>query len=227
MEVFQTEEQQVDAIKGFWKENGTGIIAGLVIGFSSFIGYGYYTQEKAAQELLTAENYQALVEDLSNDTDGVAESAQEFISNNTDSSYAPLTAFILARKAADKSDWTQAATHLQQAIDTANVEAIKAIAVTRLARVQIQLDETEKALATLSAVVPASFNATVDEIKGDAYLRQGKKDLARNAYQLALAASGAAGNQALQMKLDDLAEVVSLSNVNVAVTQSESGNTPE
>jgi predicted negative regulator of RcsB-dependent stress response len=28
MERYETEEQQVEAIKGFWKENGTAIIVG-------------------------------------------------------------------------------------------------------------------------------------------------------------------------------------------------------
>ena len=51
---------------------------------------------------------------------------------------------------------------------------------------------------------------TVEEIKGDAYLQQGKKPLARTAYQAALDAAGETANPALQMKLDDLAEAVIL-----------------
>ena len=227
MEVFQTEEQQVDAIKGFWKANGTGIIAGLVIGFSGFIGYGYYSEHQIAKEMLTAETYQTLIENLAKDSVGVTDEAQQFIADNAESSYASLTALSLAKKASEHKDWPQVATYLEQAINTASVDAIKALAITRLARVQIQLDQTEKALTTLSAEVPASFNATVDEIKGDAYLAQGKKDLARNAYQLALAASGANMNPTLQMKLDDLAVVVNLSDVTAEVNESELGNTPE
>ena len=32
MEIYNSEEQQVEAIKRFWKENGTAIIAGVVLG---------------------------------------------------------------------------------------------------------------------------------------------------------------------------------------------------
>ena len=42
MDVYQTEEQQVEAIKGFWKEYGIAVIAGLVLGFAGFIGFNYY-----------------------------------------------------------------------------------------------------------------------------------------------------------------------------------------
>jgi len=42
VEIYQTEEQQEEAIKGYLKENGNMLIAGLVIGLGSFIGFNYY-----------------------------------------------------------------------------------------------------------------------------------------------------------------------------------------
>jgi len=42
---------------------------------------------------------------------------------------------------------------------------------------------------------------------------QGKKELARNAYQVAIAADGLAGSPGLQMKLDDLATAVNLTSI--------------
>ena len=50
MEIYQSEEQQVEAIKGFWKENGNSIIAGLVVGFAGFIGFNVYQDNKLANE---------------------------------------------------------------------------------------------------------------------------------------------------------------------------------
>ena len=48
------------------------------------------------------------------------------------------------------------------------------------------------------------------KIKGDTYLLQGKKELARNAYQTAIDADGLASSPNLQMKLDDLATAVNI-----------------
>jgi predicted negative regulator of RcsB-dependent stress response len=85
----------------------------------------------------------------------------------------------------------------------------------RLARVQVQLEQYSEALATLNTAFPESFTAAIEEIRGDAYLQQGKKDLARNAYQAAIAADGLTTNPNLQIKLDDLAEVTSLPSLSV------------
>ena len=38
MEIYSTEEQQVEAIKSFWKENGSQIIVGAVLGLGGFSG---------------------------------------------------------------------------------------------------------------------------------------------------------------------------------------------
>jgi len=99
---------------------------------------------------------------------------------------------------------------LQTAIEKSDNEGVKAIATVRLARVQVELAQYDNAIATLSAPLPASFTASAEEIKGDAYLKQDKIDLAKNAYQAAIDELGQASNPALQMKLDDLAQHIVL-----------------
>lgn len=205
----QTEEQQVEAIKAFWSENGNSIIAGLVLGFAGFIGYGYYQENKLEQEVNTSEAYQNVVELSSGDEKAYLAAGEKFISENGESSYSSLTALALAKEAASHKDWEQAAKYLVTAQEKAANPGLKAIATTRLARVQIELAQYEKALTTLSASLPESYKASVEEIKGDAYLKQEKVDLARNAYQAAIDASEQA-SPVLQMKLDDLAQHIVL-----------------
>ncbi len=210
MEVYQTEEQQVEAIKGYWQENGNTIIAGIVLGFAGFIGFNIYQDNKLENELTVSDSYQALVENATKDKTAFNENAAKFISDNAQTSYASLTTLALAKEAAAAKNWTEVKTQLNAAISSAPSDGIKGIASLRLARVQVQLEEYEQALATLAKPLPESFNAAVEEIKGDTYLLQGKKELARNAYQAAIAADGLASSPALQMKLDDLATLVSL-----------------
>lgn len=207
MDIYQTEEQQVDAIKAFWKENGTGIIAGIVIGLSGFVGYGYYTESQVKAEIQTAESYQAIIDTIGKNEGEFIQAAENFIATNETSSYASLTALALAKDASTHKDWAEAEKYLLIASEKSSSAGVKAIAITRLARVQIQLENIEAALATLATPLPASFTSTVEEIKGDAYLKQGKVELARNAYQVALAASAENMNPVLQIKIDDLAEV--------------------
>ncbi len=225
MEIYQTEEQQVDAIKGYWQQNGNYIIAGLVLGFAGFIGFNFYQENISKQELAVADSYQALIEVADKDEKAFAEQGAKFIAENSDTSYAALTALALAKTSASHKDWAQTKKHLEMAIASAPSDGIKGIASLRLARVQTQLGEYEQALATLAKPLNDSFTAAAEEIKGDVYLQQGKKDLARNAYQAAIDADGLATNPSLQMKLDDLAQALNLGGeLNIDLPKSDAVN---
>jgi predicted negative regulator of RcsB-dependent stress response len=212
VDIYQTEEQQVEAIKGYWEENGNMIIAGIVLGFAGFIGFNYYKDNKLADELAISNNYQTLIEASAKDKKAFNDNATKFISENPTTSYASLTALALAKEAASTQDWVAAQVQLTSAIESAPTEGIKGIASLRLARVQIQLEEYDQAFVMLAKPLPESFTAAVEEIKGDIYLLQGKKELARNSYQVAIAADGLASSPNLQMKLDDLATAVNLTS---------------
>ena len=210
MEQFQTEEQQVEAIKQFWKENGTAIVGGFAVGLAGFVGYNFYQDSKLEAEHATSEAFQAVMEQVDTDNAQFEAAGEKFINENGETSYASLTALAVAKQAVDDKAWDKAANYLSIAADKAPSAEIKAIATVRLASVQVEQGELDKALATLSAQLPEAFKASVEEVKGDIYLMQDKKPLARNAYQAAIDANGETVNPALQMKLDDLTEAVNL-----------------
>jgi predicted negative regulator of RcsB-dependent stress response len=220
VEIYQTEEQQEEAIKNYLKDNGNTIIAGLVLGLGGFVGFNYYQDNKLGQELALADSYQILVESSADDSNAFIEQGQAFVADNNKSSYASLTALALAKESAKYEDWSQVEKELLTAIENAPNEGIKAIATLRLARVQVQQEAYTEALTTLEQPIASSFVDQVEEIKGDAYLLQGKKDQARVAYQKAIAANGLDANPSLQMKLDDLAQAVVLNTAADALKES-------
>ena len=112
MEVYQTEEQQVEAIKGYWAENGNTIIAGIVLGFAGFIGFNVYQDNKLENELAISDSYQALVDSATSDKAAFNDNAAKFISDNAQTSYASLAALALAKEAAANNDWAAAKTQL-------------------------------------------------------------------------------------------------------------------
>jgi len=219
VEIYQTEEQQVDAIKGYWQKNGYTIIAGTLLGFAGFIGFNFYQDGKLEQELAVSDSYQALIEQSANDDKDFTANGDKFISENGQNSYAALAALALAKESASHKDWALAQKQLTTAINSAPTAGIKAIASLRLARVQVQLEQYSEALATLGSNLPDSFSGAIEEVKGDIYLQQGKNDLARNAYQVAIAAGGLDTSPDLQMKLDDLAQVTTLPVTEAVVTE--------
>lgn len=205
VEEYSTEEQQVEAIKKFWKENGTAIILGAVIGLGGLWGWRYYNDQRiASQEQASLQYEQAMTQLEQNQYD----KAKSFVSENPDSHYAALASFQLAKQAVDQGNLDEAAAQLKLAADKAGVNAMASVAKVRLARVQIQLQAYEEALKTLSSVEAQSFKSLVLELQGDVYVAQDNTEQARSAYSEALQLN--AGNNLLKMKLDNLQVLASL-----------------
>ncbi len=201
MEQFATEEQQVEAIKKFWKENGIAIIVGAALGLGGLWGWRYYTDTQIASQEAASEAYQELVQGL--DSEQNATQADSFVETHGDSGYALMASLILAQQAVDEGNLEAAAERLQFVAANAEDAAIQAVASIRLARIQIEQDQLEPALSTLESVSDEAFVAHVDELKGDIYVKQAQFDKARAAYSAALEED--ASNNLLKTKLDNLA----------------------
>ncbi|MFT6269407.1 MAG: putative negative regulator of RcsB-dependent stress response [Alphaproteobacteria bacterium] len=196
---YETEEQQVQAIKQFWKDNGMAIIAGAVIGLGLLWGWRFYNDSQIAAKEEASAAYNTSIESLVKDENN--EKLSAFITEQKDTGYAPLAAMILAQKAVEKEDYEGAKSVLETAIAGDNV--IADIARLRLANLHLELNETDQALAVLDSVESASFTNQVEELKGDALLAKGDFDGAQNAYTLAMAQSP--NNPSLKMKRDNIA----------------------
>ncbi len=200
MEQFATEEQQVEAIKRFWKEHGTAIIVGAALGLGGLWGWRYYSEAQIESKEQASVAYQNAVESFG--TDGSDAKVDAFINEHKDSGYASIASLLAAKQAADAGDLDAAASHLNTVVTFAENDELKALAATRLARVQIEMNQLDAALSTLSNITIDAFAAEVSELKGDVFQQQKKYDDARLAYSNALEKN--ANNPLLQMKLDNL-----------------------
>ncbi len=206
MAEFETEEQQLEALRKWWQENGRGVLAGVVLGLGAVAGWRgwiYYTEARAES---ASSVYQSLMQDLSAEEFGaVAERADELIQEYTATPYAELAALGDARAAVEQGDYERAKTRLQWARDNANQDNIRHIARIRLARVFRQTGDVDQALATIEPEFPVAFRAAVEELRGDLYLAKGDRDKAREAYREALAAPYSSIDRGLvEMKFNDL-----------------------
>ncbi|MCG7534419.1 tetratricopeptide repeat protein [Pseudoalteromonas sp. OOF1S-7] len=205
MEIYSTEEQQAEAIKRFFRENGTSLIIGAVLGLGGLYGWKAYNQHQIDTAEAGSEAYNQLV-----DSGDVLTKSDDFLANNGESSYAVLAAFVAAKEAVEQGKLDVAQEKLTFAANTVKTPELKATAYLRLARVQAAREDYSAALATLGNPMPQSFVAQVAEVKGDILLAQGKKDAARDEYQKAVTAGGSDNNPLLQIKLDDLAGTTAL-----------------
>ncbi|MCE2596769.1 tetratricopeptide repeat protein [Motilimonas cestriensis] len=203
---YETEEQQVDAIKNWWKENGTAVIFGTVIGLGSLWGWRFYNEQKIANQEQASQAYTQAMTTLEAGSEDAISSTQAFIDSNADNNYGALAALMLAKVAVDKGDFELALSQLAWVKKNKVSEVLLPTVNLRLARVQTELKQFDAALATLAEIKDDAFKAKAEEAKGDILLLQGNAQKARAAYQAAVLAGGNTGNPALQIKLDDLAE---------------------
>jgi predicted negative regulator of RcsB-dependent stress response len=200
MDQFETEEQQVEAIKRFWKENGTALIVGAVLGLGGLYGWRFYTDKQIETKELASVAYQETIENLSAEQ-GFSQ-GQAFLDEKSDSGYAYLMALELAKKAVDSDDLAEASKQLEFVVNNATTLTVKSVAQVRLARVQVEQGLLDDALATAEQVKDEAFASASQEIKGDVYVAKQMFDKARAAYSAAIESND--NDPMLKMKLDNL-----------------------
>jgi predicted negative regulator of RcsB-dependent stress response len=207
VDVYKTEEEQVEAIKKWWQENGKSIIAGVVIGITAIFGWRAYDSHMAVQSEQASVLYeQMIVAARTNDDENVLVYANRIIGDYKSSTYAVFASLMLAKVAAEAGEFEQAETHLRWVLKNSSQVEFEHIARLRLARILIASDKLELATETLNVNKPGDFVARYEELRGDIYVKQGKPDEAIKAYEKSLAnTKGSSDAQSvLQMKLDDL-----------------------
>ena len=203
MEQFATEEQQVEAIKRFWKDNGMAIVLGAVVGLGGLWGWRYYSETQLENKAQASVEYQQAVETLPSQAG--LDNVDKFISSHNDSGYASIARFMKVSKLVENNELSQAASTLEEVISTTDDNNLKALAGIQLARIQLEQNNFDQALATLGGLNNDAFSSLIAEVKGDVLAAQGKPDDARMAYTKAL--ENNASNQLVKMKLDNLSVV--------------------
>lgn len=205
MDVYNSEEQQVEAIKSWWQENGKSIIAGVVIGFVGLFGWRYYNNHIKEQSEIAAAEYQQVMQQLATQHDKSFDLVAKFVANHNADVYGDLAGLQLSFEAVKANKLSLAAEQLRRVAENGVDEEFKPVAGVRLARVLLAMNKPADALKALDAVTAEQYKAAVAEVRGDALLASSQPEKARDAYAAALQANKGGANPVLQMKLDDLA----------------------
>lgn len=219
-----TEEQQIEQLKDWWKDNGTALIVGAVLGLSGFFGYKYWTEKEIAYQESASDLYVQVSEQIeAKDSIKLAEAAKAVKTQYPDSSYAILSAMHLAKIAVDENKLDNAATELTWAIDNNGSSELVDIVKIRLARVLIAQQKADQALPFLAFETDSGYFEFASLVKGDALMALGKKAEALEAYRAAdNAGKTTASHPTLKLKIDELATIEKPVNVLDTVEQNDS-----
>ncbi|MDH3947838.1 MAG: tetratricopeptide repeat protein [Gammaproteobacteria bacterium] len=208
MDTYQTEDEQVQAIKDWWKENGRSVIAGLIIGIGAIVGYRYWTNYQTTQSEQASLIYaQVIASATSADNARAFEQGKSLISDYSGTPYAALSALTLSKLALDKTDYATAAAQLRWVIDNSSDDGLKHVARLRLARVLAAQDKPDLAISLLNEADTSGFTTLYQETRGDILLQQGKVAEAAVEYSKAMEdlEMNPQRRRILEMKFNDLA----------------------
>jgi predicted negative regulator of RcsB-dependent stress response len=201
------EQEQIDALKAWWKENRRVVIltvTAFVVAIAGVQGWRYYQQSQAQQAAKLYGALQQLVPE--NNAKKIREAAATLIDKFSSTAYAPRAALIAAKVNYQAGDAQSAKAQLQWVIDHAAEDELQDIARLRLAGMLLDEKNYAQVLHLLEAKHSPAYDAFYLDLKGDVLLAQGKPAEARGAYQAAFDKIDKKSNyrDLIQIKLDAL-----------------------
>lgn len=203
------EQEQVDAFKAWWNENGKWTVAALVLAAAAFAGVRGWQSWQAGQAQKAAVLYDDVVQQVaSHDPKRVNDAAQAVVDKYGSTAYAPRAELLAAQVSIQTGQDSQAKTQLQWVIDHAAEAGLQSVARLKLASLLLDEKKYDQALALLEAKHAESFDGLYADLRGDVLLAQGKTDEARAAYKTAVdkISEQDVYRNLIQMKLDALGD---------------------
>lgn len=224
MSEYLSDKEQWDEIRGWVREYGPSVIAGVAIAAAVVAGYYWWQARLDTRGIQASAIYTQMIDALErgNRADAFTHLG-ELERAYPASPYADQAKLLAARVEVEANELDKAAQELNTVALHSKDQGLALVARERLARVEIAQGKPDQALATLSAADPGSFAARYDAVRGDAYYAKGDSAAALKAYRSAAGAADPGDSALLNLKIADLAAAAP---VTPATTAAVSAPTP-
>lgn len=203
------EQEQVEALKGWWKQNGKWVVGAVVIALLGYAGMQFWKSHQTQQAGEASKLYAEVEKQtLSNDPKRVNDAVAALVDKFGSSAYAPRAQLLAVQANMQAKDVARAKTQLQWVIEHARETGLQDTARLKLASILLDEKSYDEALKHLNAAHPEAFTGLYADLKGDVLSAQGKTEEARVAYKLALDKIEAKSmyRNLVQLKLDGLGD---------------------
>ena len=202
------EQEQVEELKAWWKQNRgmiATVVVAVVVGFAGWQGWRWYQASQAAQASALYETLTKAVQ--ANDAKALRDAAGSLVESYPRTLYASMGALVAARYYFDRNDLKSAKAQLAWVMERAPSADFKDLARLRLAAVLLDEKAYDEALKTLDSKPSAAYEAQYAALRGDVLVAKNQAADAKAAYKLALEKAGGADNaftESVRMRLDAL-----------------------
>jgi len=183
------EQEQLDALKAFWKRNGnlvTWLLVAVMAAFAAWNGWNWWQRDQAMKSGAMYDELERAAQ--AGDAAKTARIFADLKERFPRTAFAQQGALATAKLQFDQGQFDAARDTLTWVADKGQEEEIRTVARLRLAALLAEAKQYDAALKTLDAATAPTFEALVADRRGDVLTAQGKPELARAAYQTAWAA---------------------------------------
>lgn len=193
------EEQELNELKAWWKENYKTVILALVLGVGGVAGWNFWKSHQVTKTYELSAQYEQLIYNTPDQA-----KVDAFVKEGEKTTYSALLLLDQARKSVEQQDFVKAEVELKQALTQSSDEILSSVAALRLAAVQFQQNQFDVALQTLTQVKSSSWQSAKALLEGDIHLAKGDKDAAKQRYEEAQKDATALQQQWIQVRLNNL-----------------------
>ncbi len=207
MDAYVSEQEQVEQIRRWWKNNGSALLLGLALGVGGLGAYRYWDATQSARAESASQNYEQLIEmAAAQKLDDAMKAGHAIIESYPDSVYAKLSGLLIAKMAVEKNDYAQAKAELQRILDSDGHSQLANVARERLARLLLAENKADEAFKQLEGIAVVNGEDSAAELRADVLAARGDASGARTKYLEALASADKLGldRDSIQLKLDNL-----------------------
>lgn len=180
------EQDQLDALKTWWKANGNKVLAVVAAVVITIVGYQGWNQYQKQQSEAASSKFMVLGDTSPSDVKTIQAIAGEIIDQYPSTPYAARAALLSAKASYNAKDIDSAKLQSEWAYKNARESSVKTLAQLQLAGILFEQQDYEGALKLLNEKHESSFDGLFADLKGDVLVAQGKPDEARAAYQAAM-----------------------------------------
>lgn len=204
MSDYKTDDEKVEELKAWWKENGTSVVVGVALSIVALFGWDYWKKSQEATAAEASAIYAQTSKTAQVDLMKALPNVQKLQNDYASTPYAVIASLQIAQQHAEKGEYEPALKALQWVIDNSKEEGFTQLANIRLARVLLAMKKPDEALQIANKTYPVAYEALIAELKGDIYAAQNKPKEAREAYDKAIASTEGGSTELIQMKRDNL-----------------------
>jgi len=181
------EQEQLDALKAWWKEHGNHVLTVVTAAFVAYAGFQGWKYYQHQQGLQASAAYEALTQLDTKDVKKIRSVSGQLMEKYSGTPYAARAALMAARANYEAGDVKSAHAQVEWAMTHAQDDAVKSIAQLQLAGLQFEEKKYDDALKTLADKHDPAYDGLLSDLKGDILVVQGKPAEAKKAYAEALA----------------------------------------